>query len=38
MLHSIEIGKKIASYRKQLNMSQGFLAKLLSVSNQAVSK
>lgn len=38
MLHSVEIGKKITKYRKNLKVSQIFLSKLLGVSSQAVSK
>lgn len=38
MLHTIEIGKKIGLYRKSLKISQTNFAKLLGVSNQAVSK
>jgi DNA-binding XRE family transcriptional regulator len=38
MLQPIEIGKKIILYRNNLKISQTDFAKLLGVSNQAVSK
>ena len=34
----MELGKKIAYYRKNLNITQDALAKQLGISNQAVSK